>query len=300
MGIDTPTGDKGILCVPIGLWKTGSSGQGAAALVAALALVLSACAQPLPQGEPSSAKEPKIVSLNPCLDAILVEIADPAQILALSHYSRDPDASSMDIARARKFGVTGGTAEEVIVLDPDIVLASSFIAPSTRQAFERLEIEVETFGSPTRIEESVAQIVKLGKLSGNSDNASKLVAEIRAALSRDETGRAPPIRTALWQPGQIVPGDATLIAQLLERNGFALDSAQRGLGQAGHISLEAMLADPPELLLIAGASEGQTHSALKALSTTRVERLDPKMLYCGGPTIIAAQQRLEAIRDKGT
>ena len=52
-------------------------------------LLLSACtAAPIPQ-----AAHPSIVSLNPCTDAILAEVADPAQILALSRYSSAKIAS---------------------------------------------------------------------------------------------------------------------------------------------------------------------------------------------------------------
>jgi hypothetical protein len=49
------------------------------------------------------ASAPAIVSLNPCSDAILAEVADPGQVLALSHYSRDPRSSSMDVGLARRF-----------------------------------------------------------------------------------------------------------------------------------------------------------------------------------------------------
>ena len=57
---------------------------------------------------------PTIVSLNPCSDAILAEVAEPAQLLAISHYSHDPRASSMPLAEARRFRVTGGTVEQVL------------------------------------------------------------------------------------------------------------------------------------------------------------------------------------------
>mgnify|MGYP000355960308 CR=1 FL=1 len=43
---------------------------------------------------------PAFVSLNPCLDALLVEIAAPRQILALSHYSRDASSSSLAPVKA--------------------------------------------------------------------------------------------------------------------------------------------------------------------------------------------------------
>ena len=42
----------------------------------------------------------RIVSTNPCVDAILMQVADPADIVAISHYSHDPRASSIAIAQA--------------------------------------------------------------------------------------------------------------------------------------------------------------------------------------------------------
>ena len=69
-----------------------------------------------------------------------------------------------------------------------------------------------------------------------------------------------------------------------------------GLGQADHIALEAIVADPPDLLLVAGDSNGQTHPLLFELERTRVARFEPKLFYCGGPSMPKAWKRLEAIR----
>ena len=108
-----------------------------------LVVALGACAAP-----PSArhAPRPTIVSLNPCTDAILAEVADPGQLLAISHYSHDPRATSMPLTQARRFRATGGTVEEVLALDPDVVVAGAFLPPATARAFERLGIRVETFG----------------------------------------------------------------------------------------------------------------------------------------------------------
>ena len=95
------------------------------------ALLAAGCA---PAATPREASErPTVVSLNPCIDAILIEVAAPSQVLALSHYSRDPASSSIPAAVAARYGVTGGTAEEVIALQPDIVLASTFFASADPQ-----------------------------------------------------------------------------------------------------------------------------------------------------------------------
>lgn len=263
--------------------------------MAACALALAACAP----AEPGAASEthalPTIVSLNPCLDAILVEVADPSQVLALSHYSRDPAASSIPQAIARSYSFTGGTAEEVIALSPDLVLASIFIAPATRDALERAGLRVETFGSPTSTAESVEQVRGLAQAVGREPQGEALAQRIEQALAGGvEPTR--PVSTLLWQPGEIVAGEATLVAELLQSRGLESHAAEMGLGQADHVALETVLADPPELLLVAGDSAGQGHPLLARLDQTRVEPIDPRLLYCGGPSVIGLGQRLDEVR----
>ena len=267
---------------------------------AAAAALLAACTAP---SQPSDAAladsqatpaRPEIVSLNPCLDAILVAIAPPRQILALSHYSRDPATTSLAPEARARFAFSGGTAEEVLAAAPDLVLASTFIDPATRAAFERLGIRVATFGAPTTIAESLAQVRDVARLTGNDPAGERLAAAITAATRPDPNAR--PIATLLWQPGQIVPGEETLIADLLRRHGFANFAAARGLGQADYVSLETLLAAPPEVLLVAGDSPGQSHPLLTRLEGTRVEPFAGNLINCGGPSLIAASARLSAIR----
>ncbi len=259
----------------------------------AAAILLASCGPQSAVPPPSNTGAPKVVSLNPCIDAMLVDIALPEQILALSHYSRDASSSSIPAETARQFGVTGGTAEEILALQPDIVLASSFIDPATRAALERLDIRVATFGSPASVAESQQQIRDLGALIGQNAAAESLVSEIEQAWVPGDAGE---VSTLLWQPGQIVPGETTLVSEVLTRTGFVSHSAQMGLGQADHVSLERILAEPPELLIVAGDSAGQRHRLLDNLPGMKVAALDPKHLYCGGRTIINLQSRLDEIR----
>ena len=111
-------------------------------LLPALVLLLAACAGEGP-ARVGDGGRPTIVSLNPCSDAILAEVAEPGQLLAISHYSKDPRSSSMEAAIAARFAATGGTVEEVLALDPDVVVAGSFLAPATHAAFADLGIEVK-------------------------------------------------------------------------------------------------------------------------------------------------------------
>lgn len=259
-------------------------------------LALAACASDAAPRAPSAQDAPPtIVSLNPCLDAILVEIAEPDQVLALSHYSRDAAASSIPQAVADRFRATGGTAEEVIALAPDIVLASRFIAPATRRAFEQVGIRVETFDSPTSILASIAQVERIGAITDREDAARRLAGLISQAPAAPAGARK--VSALLWQPGQIVAGKQTLVHDLLARTGFASHAAMRGLDQADHVALESVIADPPEVLLVAGDSVGQNHPSLVSAPDMVVSRLDPHLVYCGGPTIVRLAARLAQIRE---
>jgi iron complex transport system substrate-binding protein len=254
--------------------------------------MLAACA-PATSQAPRDGAHPTIVSLNPCLDAILVEIAPPAQVLALSHYSRDPSSSSIPADTAARYGFTGGTAEEVIAVQPDVVLASIFLPQPTRSALERAGLRVETFGSPTTVAESAEQVRAVAALAGRADAGAALAARITAPPSPPGA----PIDALLWQPGEIVAGEQTLIAELLREAGFASDAARRGLSQADRVSLESVLADPPRVLLVAGDATGQRHPVLGGrLKATYIVAFDPSLIYCGGPTIPKARARLAAIR----
>jgi iron complex transport system substrate-binding protein len=236
---------------------------------------------------------PTIVSLNPCLDAILVEVAPPEQVLALSHYSRDPGSSSIPPHIAARYGVTGGTAEEVIALQPDLVLASTFLPQPTRAALERAGLKVETFGSPVTVAESAAQVRAVAQLAGRAGQGEALAADTAAAPANPP----PPIDALLWQPGEIVAGETTLIAELMRQEGFASHAAARGLQQADLVTLERVLSDPPQVLLVAGDAPGQRHPLLDgAFKQMQIADFDPSLIYCGGPTIPKARARLRAIR----
>ena len=236
----------------------------------------------------------RIVSLNPCADAILAEVA-PERLVAVSHYSHDPRATSMDVDVARRFPATGGTVEEVLALAPDVVVASSFLAPATRAAFADLGIRVEQVGIASSLEESVAQVRALAGVAQAAPAGEALAERMQVAWA-GAASDGPQVSTVLWQPGGIVPGDGALVSQMMRQAGLASHSAEQGLAQADYLPLEAMLADPPDLLLVAGRERSQSHPALATLGDMRTERFDPSLLYCGGPTIPRALKRLVEVR----
>lgn len=273
----------------------------ARAAIILLLLALTGCMQPQPVAE-EDRPHPTIVSLNPCSDAVLAEVAQPGQLLAISHFSQSAASSSMDLGKAAQFRAVSGSAEEVLALDPDVVVADPFLAPATRAALERSGITLTSLPIARTVEESRAQVLALARLAGDENAGLWLNAQVDAALARAAAPRAnAPIPAVVWQAGGIVPGRDTLIADLLARTGFTLSSAAQGMGQADHLPLDALLADPPKVLFVAGEGQARenaalAHPALDRMAGTRKAQLDPALLWCGGPTIIRVAQRLAEVR----
>jgi iron complex transport system substrate-binding protein len=279
-------------------------------LIRALALVLGlavagcssqAADRAAQRAAPGREALPRVVSINPCVDAVLMQVADPAQIAAISHYSQDERATSIPLEQAQRFAATSGTAEEVVALAPDIVIAGSHVAPSTISALHRMNIPLIQIGVPESIDESSAQVRTIAAAIRQPARGEALVARIDDAVRAASASSAAPSGALIWQGGGLVPGDGTLASELLRVTGFRNLSADYGLKQWDVLPLEYMVAKPPQVLLSVGAHDRSDrmlgHPVLASLKQQiAVRRYPEKLLHCGGPTIIDAVGHLAQIR----
>ncbi|HEY0269717.1 MAG TPA: ABC transporter substrate-binding protein [Sphingomonas sp.] len=251
---------------------------------------------------PAAASGPRLVSINPCIDAVLMQVADPGQIAGISHYSQDAAATSIPLALARRFNATSGTAEEVVALSPDIVLTGPHVAPATIAALKRMRIRLEQYDVPATVAESEAQVRAIAAVAGHPERGAVLARRMAAAIVAARPAGGAPVPAVIWEGEGLVPGAGTLADDLLHQTGFANMSAAYGLKQWDVLPLEYLIARPPRVLLSVAAAEGSgdrmtSHPALRGLaSRIAVERYPERLLHCGGPTIIDAAARLARIR----
>ncbi|TRW16645.1 ABC transporter substrate-binding protein [Glacieibacterium frigidum] len=254
--------------------------------VAALALLLAS---------PVAARAPRIVSINPCIDAVLVRVADARQIAAISHYSHDPRATSIPLGVARRFPSTSAT-DQIVALAPDIVIAGGHVDPATSSVLARLGIRLVKYPVPTSIAESVAQVRSIATVAGQPARGETLARDIEAALT---PVTAAPVPALIWQGGGMVPGAGTLADDLLRHAGFSNFSATLGLSQWDVLGLEYLVARPPRVLFTTpGATDRLLgHPVLRDLRTrVAVKAFAPRLLWCGGPAIPEALAVLRAAR----
>lgn len=253
----------------------------------------------LPLVSAAPVRAPRIVSINPCVDAVLMQVADPAQIVGISHYSQDPRATSIPLAQALRFKATSGTAEEVVALAPDVVISGPHVAPATIAALERMRIRLVQYPVPDSVTESEEQVRDIARVAGHPDRGMALARRI-AAAARPVAGTK--VAALIWQSGGLVPGAGTLSDDLLGRAGFRNMSAVYGLKKWDVLPLEYLIARPPRVLLSVSAAEvGEdrltSHPAVRRLARRiAIAPYPTRLMNCGGPTIVAAMARLRQVR----
>jgi iron complex transport system substrate-binding protein len=252
---------------------------------------------------PSAAAGPRLVSINPCVDAVLMRVADPDQIAGISHYSQDPQATSIPIALADRFKATSGTAEEVVALRPDMVLTGPHVAPSTIQALKRMRIRLVQYDVPQTLGENAQQVRDIARIAGHPDRGEALVRQIeRAVAAARPAPGTKPVPALIWEGEGLVPGAGTLADDLLTRTGFINQSAAYGLKQWDVLPLEYLIARPPRVIFSVAAAEGRAdrmtaHPALARLRRfATIAPYPERLLHCAGPTLIDAATRLAQVR----
>ena len=255
----------------------------------------------------------RIVSLNPCLDAVLVHVADRGQITALSHYSHSLASSSLGELGLR-YPFTYGTAEEVLALAPDLVLSGRLVAPATQAALNRLGIPVALFGAPDSLSASLAQVAEVARVVNRPARGAALEARIRAAIEAAKPApRSPRLTALIYQSGGFAVARGTLMDEMMTLAGFENAASRYGLTRTGHVPLENLIADPPDVLLAAQGEAGQptwadrvlTHPALSKVAHRMHRVAFPQQLtFCGGPVLIAtaamlARARIETLEARG-
>src|SRR4030081_2112784 len=134
-------------------------------------------------GSSVAAALPRIASMNLCTDQLLIPLADPAQIVGLSRFSRDAWQSWV-AGDAWSFPALSGGAEDVLLLNPDVVVASLFDKRSTRELLKAHGLHLAEFAVPQNLAEAEIQIREMGEIAGHPDRAAAEIARLDAALAR--------------------------------------------------------------------------------------------------------------------
>lgn len=238
------------------------------------------------------AEAPKrVVSANLCADQLLLELADPAQIVSLSPLSVSPGISYLS-ERAKTFPINRGHAEDIVMLGADLVLVSAFDSHYMRAMLQAKNLPSLVIEPWNNLEHGRQQIHNLANRLGHPERGAALIKRIDEALAHAKT-QAPPRKSLHIERRGYVPGSIGLVNEVTTHMGLADMSAQAGLPHGGFMTLEKVLTLAPEFLVVSditfGAEDqGQAfliHPALtqKYPPEKRIN-VQSRLSICGGPS----------------
>jgi iron complex transport system substrate-binding protein len=219
-----------------------------------------------------------VVSLNLCTDQMLVLLA-PRKVAALSPLARDP-ALSFVAQDAARLPVVRASAEAVLRLHPDLVLAATFGAQTTLALLEQEGTPVLRVDLPHDFDGIRVQTRLLAKALGVPRRGEALLAVMDASLD-DLPPQPKPIHALVWEPRGFTAGPGSLMDAVLRSAGLLNASDGRRVG------LEALLRQPPDFLVVPAAPEFPSlASALldhPALADVPRRAIAPALTLCAGP-----------------
>jgi iron complex transport system substrate-binding protein len=229
----------------------------------------------------------RVVSLNLCTDQMLVLLA-PEKIAALSSLARDPTLSFV-APQAEHLPIVRASAEAVLRLHPDLVLAAPYGAQTTLALLQEERIPLLRIALP----QDFAGIRQMTRLIAAALGAERRGETVIAAMD-DELELLPhpdrAVRALVWEPRGLTAGPGTLMDAVLRAAGMNNASNGRRAG------LEALLRHPPDLLVVPTmsaypslATELLDHPALAALSRREIP---PALTICAGPFSVGASTLL--------
>ena len=210
----------------------------------------------------------RIVSMAPSNTEILFAIGAGSQVIGRDDFSDYPNA-------VQSLPKVGGTDkynnEQIVTLQPDLVLAAEINTADQVKALESLGLTVYYLKNPTTLEEMYGNLETVAKLTGHEADAVTLIASLKARVAAVDNK----IMTVTSRPSVFyeidatdpakpyTAGSATFIDLLIKRAG-GINIAGTLKDQYPQLSLEQVVALNPTLILLGDAAYGTTPDVVKA------------------------------------
>jgi len=251
----------------------------------------------------------RIVSLNLCTDQWLLLLAEPERIVSLTWLSADPEESPL-ADRIGDIALNYGQAEEIIPLRPDLILAGTYTARFTVSLLQQRAYPVVRIAPADSLVQLRRGIRQVAGLIGAERRAERLLANFEHALA----ALAPAEDQTTHRPGALIyagrgfaAGVQSIGSDLLAAVGLHNQAQAFGVEHSGYITLETLLRQPPDLLVVSRyhpqaaslATQYLDHPALRQGLRGRLSiDLPARLLSCTPAALLTAAQRLRAARDQ--
>lgn len=189
----------------------------------------------------------RVVSLSLCADQFLLALDAQPQIAGLTRLAGDTHLSPY-ADRAAGVPIHDGTAESVLMLKPDLVIAGGYARAQTVGMLERLGVPILRLKTPQTLADIPPQIEQVADALGRGAQGRALAERLRAKLSGPGEGPRP--TAALYRPGGEVPGSRGIVSDMMKAAGLENIGGKLSGRPNGRVAVESLLLNPPDLLVL--------------------------------------------------
>ena len=216
--------------------------------VAAAAL---ACSQPAAAAEAARSRPMHIMSMTLCADLLLLQLVPRERIASVTYLAHD-GAEALFPGADAGIAINHGTAEDIIVERPDLILSDDFSSAITRRLARKIGAPLVVVRDARTFADIRMEVRLIGAAVGEPARAEALVARIDADLAQlAAMPPRPPRRVVAWGGGDSVPGRDTLSNRIIEAAGAVNVAARPGLSYTS-FDVEQLLMAEPEAVLYGG------------------------------------------------
>jgi len=218
------------------------------------AAVAGLCAEP--PASPIGASV-RVVSQTVGTDELLLALAAPEQVAALSHLARDPAFSAVP-GEARSYPqlTVGGDAESILRYAPTLVLFANYSRAELVVQIRRAGVRVLIFDRYDTLDDTYANLRLLARELGAEAKAERLIGDCQARMTAlaARLRRVKSVRVIAPSPYGMIPGRNSTFQDLCDH--AAAENLAATLGHLeGHAvpPSEQMLTWPVDYVVVAGA-----------------------------------------------
>jgi iron complex transport system substrate-binding protein len=243
----------------------------------------------------------RIVSINMCTDELVLRLADVNHIASVSYLARAPNSSVAELAA--RVPINHGLAEEIVPLNPDLVVAGIYTARTTVDLLKRVNAPLLDLDVPRSLDEVREQYLAVGKALGEPERAQRLVAEMDARLAALPPVGPPPLPRALvFNSNGYTVGKQSLTDDIISRAGMENLARALGINSFGRVALETVVLKPVDVLIVSSwrdgppaiATEIMNHPVLQKISDRTRIVMPSKLVVCAGPENVDAIALLQS------
>ncbi|MGH1350442.1 MAG: ABC transporter substrate-binding protein [Methyloligellaceae bacterium] len=247
----------------------------------------------------------RVVSMNLCTDQFLLALADREQIISLSPFATDKASSYLGGKAAGLPRIPGGS-ESVLRLKPDVLLATQFDRKSSLKLVEKQGVKVVVLNYPGSLKEIAEQYRIIGNAIGQKQRGEQYYTRFLETLKKSRhIFSMLKISALYYQSGGYASGRHSLVGMLFDHIGLKNHANRHSISYYGNVSIEEIVANPPDIFMIArytDQSEDQGHKMLEhpalkqILAKKRVIAFPVSETVCPGPGTQGALKRLIQLR----